>query len=321
MSEVVNLSTKIPEVMAGYRLDQALAALFPEYSRARLQQWIRAGHVTVDTLIKKNRDKVSGGEQIEIRAEQEAEVGWQAQDIPLEVIFEDEQLLIINKPAGLVVHPGAGNADGTLVNALLHHAPELEKVPRAGVVHRLDKDTSGLLVVARQLTSHTHLVEQLQDRAFAREYRTVVNGVMTAGGSLDAPIGRHPVHRTRMAVVNGGKPAITHYRVEHRFRAHSLLRVKLETGRTHQIRVHLTHLRHAVVGDPLYGGRLRLPPEAAPAFRDYLQQFKRQALHAERLGLSHPVSGEWLEWTAPLPEDMQQLLALLHQDQADNALI
>jgi len=316
MLEAIHLSTKIPPVMAGYRLDQALAELFPAYSRARLQQWIRAGYAKIDGQTKRPRDKVNGGEQIEINAEFEAAVTWQAQDIPLNIVYEDEWLLFINKPAGLVVHPGAGNMDGTLVNALLHYAPELERVPRAGVVHRLDKDTSGLLVVARQLSSHNALTEQLQDRAFEREYQTLVNGVMTAGGKVDAPIGRHPTNRLRMSIVENGKPAVTHYRVDYRFRAHSLLRVKLETGRTHQIRVHMAHIKHPVLGDPVYGGRLRLPPDCSPLFRHQLKKFKRQALHAARLGLEHPHTGEWLEHQVELPDDMQQLIEALHKDQS-----
>lgn len=315
MLEAIHLSTKIPPVMAGLRLDQALAELYPDYSRARLQHWIRAGYATVDGQAKKPRDKVAGGEQIEIHAEFNAAVTWQAQAMPLEVVYADDWLLVVNKPAGLVVHPGAGNSDGTLVNGLLHYAPELEQVPRAGIVHRLDKDTSGLLVVARQLSSHNALVEQLQARAFEREYQALVNGVMTAGGTVDAPLGRHPTNRLRMAVVTGGKTAITHYRVAQRFRAHSLLRVKLDTGRTHQIRVHMAHLKHPVVGDPVYAGRLRLAPDSSPALRQQLQDFQRQALHAARLGLTHPHTGAWHEWQADLPDDMQQLLSALQADE------
>ncbi len=316
----VQLSEIIPDAMAGYRLDQALAELFPDYSRARLQQWIRAGQVQVDAALKKPRDKVYGGEQVEVRAELVAEGDWQAQAIPLDIVYADDWLLIINKPPGLVVHPGAGNTAGTLVNALLHQMPELANVPRAGVVHRLDKDTSGLLVVARQLSAHHALVEQLQARAFEREYQAVVSGVLTAGGMVEAPLGRHHTQRTRMAVVESGKPAITHYRVEHRFRAHSLLQVQLETGRTHQIRVHMAHIKHPVLGDPLYAGRSRLPPDCSPELRESLEQFRRQALHATRLGLEHPHTGEWLEWEVAPPADMQTLLAVLAQDQAQHKL-
>ncbi|MDH5180362.1 MAG: 23S rRNA pseudouridine(1911/1915/1917) synthase RluD [Gammaproteobacteria bacterium] len=305
----------VPVEMAGQRLDQVLAALFSQYSRARLQGWIKAGHVQVDGRQIRPKDKVKGGETVSLMTVQEADTRFVAQDLPLDVRFEDEQILIINKPAGLVVHPGSGNPEGTMLNALLHHAPELANVPRAGIVHRLDKDTSGLLVVARTLTAQKSLVEQLQARSFLREYNAVVQGVMTAGGSVDVPIGRHPVHRTRMAVVrHGGKEAITHYRIQEKFRAHTYVSVRLETGRTHQIRVHLAHIRYPIVGDPVYAGRLKIPKGCSEGLRDVLQHFRRQALHAARLGLQHPVSGEMLEWQQPVPPDMQNLLAELHTD-------
>jgi len=279
-----------------------------------LQQWLKTGQLRVNGCVWRPRDAVAGGETVSGDLVLEAETTAAAQDIPLDIRHEDADLLIVNKPAGLVAHPAAGNRDGTLVNALLHHAPELEALPRAGLVHRLDKDTTGLLVVARSLRAHTALVEQLQARRIEREYVAVVNGVLVAGGTVDAPIGRHPVDRQRMAVTAGGKPAVTHYRVMRRFRVHTLSRVKLETGRTHQIRVHMAHIRFPLLGDPVYGGRLRLPPNAAPSCIAVLQNFHRQALHAERLALTHPATGEWLEWRAELPADLAELLAALGAD-------
>ena len=308
------LEAVVPADAAGQRLDQVLAALFPDFSRTRLQQWLRAGHVSVDGRSLRARDKVWGGEHISVTAMVEVEVPWRGEAMPLEILYEDSALIVINKPPGLVVHPGAGNREGTLVNALLHHAPELANVPRAGVVHRLDKDTSGLLVVARTLAAHTHLVAQLQARSVKREYFAIVVGVMTAGGTIEAPVGRHPGERTRMAVVHSGREAVTHYRVLERFRGHSYLRVNLETGRTHQIRVHMAHLHYPLVGDPTYGGRLRLPADSSSALQEALRHFKRQALHAGVLGLIHPESGAALQWEAPLPDDMQQLLEDLRSD-------
>ena len=314
MSESQKLIEIVPENLAGLRLDQALAALFPDYSRARLTRWIKDGHVQVDGESRRPKDAVDGGEEVSLVVEQEIETTWRAQDIPLDIVYEDEVVLVINKPAGLVVHPGAGNMDGTLSNALLHHEPALEHVPRAGVVHRLDKDTSGLLVVARSLVAQKSLVEQLQARAFERDYLALAMGLMTAGGTVDAPIGRHPTHRLRQAVVPGGREAITHYRVEERFRAHTLLRVKLETGRTHQIRVHMAYLKYPLVGDPVYGGRLRIPAGATPVLDAALRKFKRQALHAERLGFEHPLSGEHVAGQAPLPADMAALVDACRED-------
>lgn len=309
------LTASIPEEMAGMRLDQAMATLFSQYSRARLQQWIKAGHVLVDGQTCRPKDKLFGGESVHLQVQLEPDTRFEAQDLPLDVVFEDEQILVINKPAGLVVHPAAGNPDGTMLNALLHHAPELVNVPRAGIVHRLDKDTSGLLVVARTLEAQKSLVEQLQARRFLREYDTVVQGVMTAGGTVDAPIGRHPVHRTRMAVQkNGGKEAITHYRVVEKYRAHTRLSVKLETGRTHQIRVHLAHIHYPLAGDPVYGGRLKMPAGCSESLRESLQQFRRQALHACQLGIQHPTSGESIGWQQPAPADMQHLIDQLRAD-------
>ena len=300
--------------MAGQRLDQALAQLFSQYSRSRLQQWLRQGCVRVDGRQPRARDKVLGGEQIEIEAVLEAQGEWQAQPIELDIVYEDGAVIVLNKPAGLVVHPAAGNPEGTMLNALLHHDPELASVPRAGIVHRLDKDTSGLLVVARTLEAQKQLVEQLQARQFLREYLAVVNGVLTAGGTVEAPIGRHPVQRKRMAVVENGKPAVTHYRIEQRYRGHTLVRVTLETGRTHQIRVHMAHIHHPLVGDPVYGGRPRLPKGAGDELVAALRGFKRQALHASKLGFKHPIRGETVSWEQPLPEDMAKLIAVLEQD-------
>jgi len=309
-----HLTVKVPAGFSGQRLDQALAQLLPDYSRARLQQWIKEGQVLVNGKVWRAKDKVEGGEQIEVEATTEEEVSWEGEDIPLTIVYEDEDIIIVNKPAGMVVHPAAGNYDGTLVNALLHHAPELNEVPRAGIIHRLDKETSGLLAVARNLKAQKHLVEMLQARVMKRQYQAVACGVMTAGGTVEEPIARHPVDRKRMAVVANGKPAVTHYRVIERFRMHTHIRVDLETGRTHQIRVHMAHIHYPLVGDPVYGQRLRLPPDCTPELAETLRNFKRQALHAARLGLEHPSTGEQLEWEAPLPEDMQQLIRVLHED-------
>ncbi|ABI57892.1 23S rRNA pseudouridine(1911/1915/1917) synthase RluD [Alkalilimnicola ehrlichii MLHE-1] len=301
----------IDEQQTGQRLDQALAALLPDYSRSRIQQWIREGAVRLEGTAPRPRDKVAAGQQVTIRAELEEEQRVSAEPIPLRIQYEDRHLLVIDKPAGLVVHPGAGNREGTLQNALLHHDPQLAELPRSGIVHRLDKDTSGLMVVARSLAAHTALVAQLQARSVRREYLALVNGCPVAGGTVEAPIGRHPRDRKRMAVVERGRPATTHYRVEERLAAHTLLRCFLETGRTHQIRVHMAHAGYPLVGDPVYGGRLRLPPRATEAQRQALRAFQRQALHAARLALDHPESGERLSWEAPLPEDMAALLACL----------
>lgn len=307
----IELRSTIPPEAAGDRLDAVMARLFPEYSRSRLQQWIQAGEVSVAGRIPRTRDKVAGGEDVVVSVQLELPSNDQAEDLPLRIVHEDEALIVVDKPAGLVVHPAAGHARGTLVNALLHHDPQLAHLPRAGIVHRLDKDTSGLLVVARSLESHTDLVRQLQARTVSREYLALVRGELVAGGTVDAPIGRHPVDRKRMAVVGGGREAITHYRVEERFFGLSLLRVMLETGRTHQIRVHMAHLHHPIVGDPVYGGRLRLPAGLSPEAIEALRSFQRQALHAARLCLDHPSTGERLCWSAPLPADYAGLLEQL----------
>lgn len=315
MSESESLQLVIPPHLAGQRLDQALAELVPDYSRSRLQQWIKSGRITVDGEKSRPREKLRGNEKISIQIEHEPQTSWQAEDVAIDIVYEDEAIIVINKPAGLVVHPGTGNQTGTLVNGLLHHDEKLIEVPRSGIVHRLDKDTTGLLVVARTMAAHTQLVERLQARDVKREYEAIATGTMTAGGTIDEPMGRHPTQRTRMAVlVSGGKPAITHYRVKQRFRAHTHIQVNLETGRTHQIRVHMAHIRHPLVGDKVYGGRLRLPPKSSETFIDALRAFPRQALHAARLGFVHPLTQQEVEWSVPLPADMTALLQVLKQD-------
>jgi len=305
----------VGEQFSGQRLDAALASMLPDYSRSRLQQWIRDGHVLLDGKPVKPRTKLAGDEILElnIQLDNHSEA-LQPQDIPLDIVFEDEDIIVLNKPAGLVVHPAAGHADGTLANALLHFDTELACVPRAGIVHRLDKDTTGLMVVARNLRAHKHLVEELQQRTVKREYQAVVQGVITAGGTVDAPVGRHSRDRKRMCVREDGKPAMTYYRVITRFRQHTHVQLKLESGRTHQIRVHMQHIRHPVIGDPVYGGRQRIPPRAGSEFIDCLRTFRRQALHAFRLSLVHPQSGKQLSWRLALPDDMQRLIAALEED-------
>ncbi|MAC99978.1 23S rRNA pseudouridine(1911/1915/1917) synthase RluD [Pseudomonas abyssi] len=314
MSDRIRLSAQVSPESGGQRLDQVAAQLFPDFSRSRLQGWIKDGSLLVDGERKRTRDSVYGGEELTLDAEREVQGEWQPEAIELDILYEDSALLVINKPAGLVVHPAAGHQDGTLLNALLHHCPELAKVPRAGIVHRLDKDTTGLMVVAKTIESQTDLVAQLQARTVSREYECVVTGVMTAGGKVDQPIARHGTQRQKMAVVAGGKQAISHYRVINRFRAHTHVKVKLETGRTHQIRVHMSYIHFPLVGDPVYGGRLRIPPGASPELIKELREFPRQALHARRLELEHPDDGRHMSWQVPLPGDMQHLLALLRED-------
>jgi 23S rRNA pseudouridine1911/1915/1917 synthase len=299
---------------AGLRFDQALAQALPQYSRARLKAWIESGAVAVDGRPLRAKDRVLGGEQVRIHAQLPVEERVQAEAIPLTVIFRDRSLLLVDKPAGLVVHPGAGNPRHTLQNALLALDPRLAVVPRAGLVHRLDKDTSGLLLVARTPEAHSALIKAMAARQITREYLAVCTGVMTGGGTIDERIGRHRTLRTRMTVRSDGRPAVTHYRIERRFRAHTLVRVTLETGRTHQIRVHLAHLGFPVVGDPMYGGRRRIPKGSSLALAGELEDFPRQALHAARLELAHPLTHREYEWRSPLPEDMQGLLAALEAD-------
>lgn len=315
MNDRVELQASVPPEMHGNRLDQVAAQLFPQYSRSRLQEWIKSGAVSVDGQQCRPRDKVSEGANVKVDALLEAEVAWQGQDIALDIVYEDETIIVVNKPAGLVVHPGAGHAEGTMVNALLAHAPDLALLPRAGIVHRLDMDTSGLLVVARTLPAHHHLVEQLQERTVKREYCALVIGAMTGGGTVDAPMGRHPRQRTKMAIIPvGGKPAITHFRLAQRFGHHTRITVNLETGRTHQIRVHMAHRRFPLIGDPQYGGRPRIPKGASDLLVDALRSFPRQALHARSLGFIHPQSEELVQFECPLPDDIQQLIAVLEAE-------
>lgn len=304
----------VPEELAGLRLDQALARMFPDYSRSRLKEWLLAGDITVDGGPKRPRDSVAGGETVTLVARPEVEVRAAPEPMRLDIVYEDEDLLVVNKAAGLVVHPGAGNPGGTLMNGLLHHVPTLEEVPRAGIIHRIDKDTTGLLLVAKTLPAHTSLVRQLAEREISRQYLAICNGVLTGGGTINEPIARHPGDRKRMSVQAGGKPAVTHYTVLERFRAFTYINVRLETGRTHQIRVHFAHRRHALVGDPVYGGRLALPKGATPPLVDALRRFKRQALHATRLAFDHPSSGETVELEAPLPSDFADLLDVVRKD-------
>jgi 23S rRNA pseudouridine1911/1915/1917 synthase len=294
---------RVPAECAGLRLDQALARLMPQHSRSRLARWIREERVSVDGRPAVPRAKVWGGERLRVEPTPSREVlAQRPQDIPIDVVYEDEVVIVINKPPGLVVHPGSGNWEGTLLNALLRHAPQLAAVPRAGIVHRLDKDTSGLLVVAKTLTAQTNLVRQLQARTVTRDYTAVVHGRVERDGKVEAPIGRHPVSRTRMAVVPRGKAATTHYRVMARFGDATLLDCSLETGRTHQIRVHLASIGHPIIGDPVYGRR---------AGKDEHRAFRRQALHARRLAFVHPGSGRGMSWEAPPPQDMRELIAAL----------
>jgi len=308
----------IPDELAGLRLDQALARMFPEYSRSRLKEWLLAGAITVDGAGMRPRDAVTGGERVDMRVPAEALVRDKPEPIALDIVFEDDDLLVINKPAGLVVHPGAGNPAGTLMNGLLHHAASLDKVPRAGIIHRIDKETSGLLLVAKTLPAHMVLVRMLADRAISRRYLAVCKGVLTGGGTIDEPLARHPVDRKRMSVQQKGKPAVTHYTVIERFRAFTYVDVRLDTGRTHQIRVHFAHRRHALVGDPVYGGRLALPSGASDELIDVLRRFKRQALHATQLSFEHPIQGQSVDVEVAPPADFRRLIDVLHADARAN---
>lgn len=305
----------LTEEHAGKRLDVVLAELFPEYSRSRLKLWIEQGQVLVDGGTAKPKYRIAGDEQLQLSVQSiESEQACAPEDIPLDIIYQDDAIIVINKPADFVVHPAAGHYSGTMQNALLHFDESLAAIPRAGIVHRLDKDTTGLMVVARNLSSHKYLVDQIQKHEVIREYQAVVFGVMTGGGMVDQPIGRHPRDRIKMAVRENGREAVTHYRLLKRFREHSHIKVQLETGRTHQIRVHMSYLHHPIVGDPVYAGRHRVPAGAQQELLDYLQAFKRQALHAWRLSFVHPESAKDVSFEAPLPDDMQRLVDLLQAD-------
>ncbi len=315
MAQTIELKNQVQSHQLGQRLDQAIAELFSEYSRSRLKEWLLAGQVQVDgNVVTKPRLKVMGGEEIVIQAELEDEERWEAQDIPLDIVYEDDDLLVINKPRDLVVHPGAGTPDGTVLNALLHHYPDIAEVPRAGIVHRLDKDTTGLMVVAKNVPTQTRLVRALQKRKITREYEAIAIGKMTAGGMVEKPIGRHPQKRTLMAVNELGKPAITHYRVAEHFREHTRIRLRLETGRTHQIRVHMAYLQHPLLGDIAYGGRARIPKGASEELTAQIRAFDRQALHAVMLKFDHPSHGEPMEFHAPVPQDMVEMAEALRVD-------
>lgn len=313
-AEETRLQGVIPELCNGFRLDKALATLFDQYSRSAIQHWIKDGLVTLDGKTQGQKTKVREGQSVVIHVPAPVATDSQAQDIPLDIVYQDEDILVINKPAGLVVHPGTGNPDGTLLNALLHFDESLAVLPRAGIVHRIDKDTTGLLVIARNERAVKALVEAIQEKQVRREYLAVIISQIVAGGTIDAPIGRHSRERTKMAVSNRGKPAVTHYRVEEKFRAHTLVRVILDTGRTHQIRVHMNWQGHPIAGDPVYGKRLHVPPASSEKLLDTLRGFRRQALHAETLALHHPVSDELLSWTVPMPADMQKLVDVLRED-------
>lgn len=317
MIEHIQKQLTVPKEYHSHRIDSVIAQLLPEYSRSQISAWIKAGAVTVNQKNCKPKDKTLGGDLIEINVDfTPIDTNFnlcEAEDIPLQIIYEDNDVLVINKPAGLVVHPGAGNREHTLVNALLHHAPSLQHLPRAGIIHRLDKDTTGLLIVAKTLIAHTSLIRQMQTRDIQRHYITLVQGHLISGGTIDTGFGRHTRNRLKMAVIGQGRQAITHYTVNKQYNDYTLLDVSLMTGRTHQIRVHLAHINHPVVGDQLYSGRMRLPLNASDHLRTVLQQFKRQALHACSLTFSHPQTGEELTFEAPLPDDFKLLLNVLDQ--------
>jgi len=302
----------IPERMTGQRLDVALSEMLPDYSRSKITDWIKSGEALINHKTFKPKDKVNGSEMVELTISQKQKNDWVGEDIPLNVVFEDEDIIVLNKAVGIVTHPGAGNWSGTLANALLYYEPKLATLDRAGIVHRLDKNTSGLMVVARNEKSQKYLVEQLQTHSVSREYSAIVYGHMVAGGTIDNPIGRDTKNRVKQAVSSHGKEAITHYRVIDRYQNHTHVKAILETGRTHQIRVHLSHIGHPLIGDIMYGGKVRFPRKADAILKEALVSFKRQALHARKLTLTHPISGELMSWKSPLPEDMLALLNVLN---------
>jgi len=314
------ISLTVPPEFSNQRLDMVIADLCADYSRSQLQKWIKSGHVSVNQkVITKPRSKVYAEDSLVLIPQPLVEIIDKPELITLDVVYEDSHIIVINKPVGLVVHPGAGNRTGTLLNGLLYAYPELEAIPRAGIVHRLDKDTSGLMVVAKTLIAHKSLVDQLQARTVKREYLALVYGEIISGGSIEGDIGRHPIDRKRMAVVTaGGKYAMTHYRVEQRLLAHTLLRVQLETGRTHQIRVHMSWKQMPLLGDRVYGGRIRVPAKISAELRATLLKFPRQALHATVLSLNHPSTDELLSWEAPMPDDMVQLIAAIQRESDEN---
>ncbi|MDF2155482.1 23S rRNA pseudouridine(1911/1915/1917) synthase RluD [Vibrio sp. CAU 1672] len=321
MAQQIELTNTVKDSQLGQRLDQAIAELFADFSRSRLKEWLLDGKVQVDgVVVTKPRTKVMGGETITLQAELEDEERWEAQDIPLDIVYEDDDIIVINKPRDFVVHPGAGTPDGTVLNALLHHYPDIAEVPRAGIVHRLDKDTTGLMVVAKTVPAQTRLVRALQKRNITREYEAIAIGRMTAGGKVEQPIGRHSTKRTLMAVSPMGKPAVTHYRVAEHFREHTRIRLRLETGRTHQIRVHMAYLQHPLLGDTAYGGRARIPSGASEELAAMIRGFDRQALHAAMLRFEHPITGEELEFHAPIPDDMVEMTEALRQDTLEYGL-
>ncbi|MGK2946016.1 MAG: 23S rRNA pseudouridine(1911/1915/1917) synthase RluD [Candidatus Malihini olakiniferum] len=315
MAQKAQLTTMVTELQFGRRLDQALAELFPDYSRSRIKEWILDDRVQINgNVMNKPKEKVLGGESITIDALIDEEVRWKAQENSIDIVYEDQDIIVINKPFNFVVHPGAGNPDGTMLNALLYYFPAIADIPRAGIVHRLDKDTTGLMVVAKTIPAQIRLVESLQTHKITREYEAIAIGHMTGGGTVNKPIGRHPTKRTHISVHPMGKPAVTHYRIMEHFRNHTRLRLRLETGRTHQIRVHMAHIHHPLVGDRLYSGRSRLPKVISRELATALRTFDRQALHATMLRLYHPVIGTEMEWNAPLPQDMVDLVKVLKAD-------
>ena len=305
------LTIIIPERMTGYRLDVALSEMLTDYSRSKITAWIKSGDALFNNKAFKPKDKVNGSQMVMLSLNKKKSNDWSAENIALNIVFEDEDIIVINKQFGIVTHPGAGNWTGTLANALLYYDPSLSKLDRAGIVHRLDKNTSGLMVIARNEKSQKYLIEQLQSHSVDREYSAIVYGHMIAGGTVDEPIGRDPKDRVKQAVSMSGKDATTHYRAIERFKSHTHVKAILETGRTHQIRVHLSYVGHSLIGDPTYGGRVRFPKKASEELKEALINFKRQALHSKKLTLTHPISGESMSWKAPLPDDMLELLEVL----------